>query len=163
LVEGGLGEEDSGSARRLDFYGPHGVSKRYPPPGAAFLEQAIDVNPGPRGRGESNGPRVRSLRVDFERRTGNFTSEDPWFEARSGAFWDDALTTHAFGREVAGLLPDGARFWVEPLARAHRGLFQAKRDKDGEQGFHLVDAWSGAEFRVEAGRALRDALDQAGG
>lgn len=126
------------------------------------LSEAIDVILAHAGEAK-HGPRVRSLRAEFEKRTGTFTSEDAWFEARSGAFWDDALTTHAFGREVAGLLPDGARFWVEPLARAHRGLFQAKRDRDGEHGFHLVDAWSGAEFRVEAGQGLRDALDQAEG
>jgi hypothetical protein len=128
------------------------------------LGDAIDVILAHAGEAR-HAPRVRVLRADFEKRTGTFTPEDPWFDARSGAFWDDALTTHAFGRDVASLLADGARFWVEPLARAHRGLFRARRDKDmhGPLGFHLVDAWSGAEFRVQAAQGLRDALDQAEG
>lgn len=126
------------------------------------LSESIDVILAHAGEAK-HGARVRTLRSDFEKRTGGFTPEDPWFEARSGAFWDDALTTQAFGRDVESLLADGARFWVEPLARAHRGLFQARRDDDGAHGFHLVDAWTGAEFRINAGHGLRDALDQAGG
>jgi hypothetical protein len=126
------------------------------------LGEAIDVILAHAGEAK-HAARVRTLRADFEKRTGAFTPEDPWFDARSGAFWDDALTTHAFGRDVASLLADGARFWVEPLARAHRGLFRAKRGADGGHGFLLVDAWSGAEFRIEAVQGLRDALDQAEG
>lgn len=126
------------------------------------LSEAIDVILAHAGEAK-HAVRVRSLRADFEKRTGAFTPEDPWFDARSAAFWDDALTAQAFGREVAPLLADAARFWVEPLARAHRGLFRAKRDARDGHGFHLVDAWSGAEFRVEAGQGLHDALDQAHG
>lgn len=129
------------------------------------LSEAIDVILVHAGEAK-HGARVRALRADFEKRTGAFTPEDPWFDARSAAFWDDALTAQAFGRDVAHLLADGARFWVEPLARAHRGLFRSKRGDEaqkGSGGFHLVDAWSGAEFRVEAGQGLRDALDQAQG
>lgn len=128
------------------------------------LSEAIDVILAHAGEAR-HGARVRALRADFEKRAGAFTPEDPWFDARSAAFWDDALTTRAFGREVAPLLAEGARFWVEPLARAHRGLFRAKRDKDTHDasGFHLVDAWSGAEFRIEAAQGLHDALEQAQG
>lgn len=105
--------------------------------------------------------RVLALHVAFEARTGAFSPGDALFEARSAAFWDDALTREAFGRELAAELDDAARAWVEPLARAHRGLFVVE-GSDG--GFLLVDAWSGAEFSCEpASTGLRDALERASG
>ncbi len=86
------------------------------------------------------------MRERFEKRTGAFGAEDPWFEARSRAFWDDALTTQGFARmaaphagaEVAGVV---ARF-----ERAHRGVFLVE-DVD-DRGARLVDLWSGAELLV---------------
>ena len=86
------------------------------------------------------------MRAAFEARTGAFGPEAPWFEARSRAFWDDALTTQRFaalaaphaGVEVAGLV---ARF-----DRAHRGVFIVE-DVD-DQGARLVDLWSGVELLV---------------
>jgi hypothetical protein len=68
--------------------------------------------------------RVAQMRAAFEAKTGAFAPEDPWFEERSRAFWNDAATREAFGREVvSGLTPDQAR-WLAPLERAHRGLFR---------------------------------------
>lgn len=111
--------------------------------------------------GESrHAARIAAMRARFEERTGTYTPEDPWFEARSAAFWDDALTMQSFGSELEPLLADGARFWLEPLTRAHRGLFRVTADKGG---FRLDDAWSGAAFRVEATLGLADALRRAGG
>ena len=86
------------------------------------------------------------MRETFEKRTGAFGPEDPWFESRSRAFWDDALTAQGFaalaaphaGEEVAEV---GARF-----ARAHRGVFVVEEVDD--RGAHLVDLWSGAELLV---------------
>ncbi|MDB4937456.1 MAG: hypothetical protein JWP87_4428 [Labilithrix sp.] len=86
------------------------------------------------------------MREKFEQRTGSFGPEDAWFESRSRAFWDDALTTQGFaalaaphaGEEVAGVV---ARF-----DRAHRGVFLV--DDVDERGAHLVDLWSGAELLV---------------
>jgi hypothetical protein len=102
--------------------------------------------------------RTAAMRAQFEARTGAFSSRDPFFEARSAAFWDDALTRGAFGRELGSALSPGAHTFIEPLARAHRGLFRV------ETGFLLVDEWSGAELVVTpTTTGLRDALDRASG
>jgi hypothetical protein len=104
------------------------------------------------GRARASGPdldlaaEARRMREKFEKRTGSFGPEDPWFESRSRAFWDDALTTQGFavlaaphaGDEVAGVV---ARF-----DRAHRGVFLV--DEVDDRGAHLVDLWSGAELLV---------------
>lgn len=76
-------------------------------------------------------PRAGALRDVFQKRTGAFRAEDPWFETRSRAFWDDALTTQGFG----------GRF-----ARAHRGFFVV--DEVDDESALLVDLWSGAELIV---------------
>ena len=98
---------------------------------------------------------VAEMRTAFEARTGAFAPEDPWFEERSRAFWCDAVTRGRFGRDVEGELSPEDRAWLEPLERAHRGLFQR-----GDGGV-LVDVWSGAEIVVtaldEASRAELDA------
>jgi hypothetical protein len=98
--------------------------------------------------------RVAALRADFETRTGAFSPEDSWFEARSRAFWIDAVTRGQFGREIGASLDAGEQRWLVPLARAHRGLFSA-------EGGQLVDVWSGAVLAPtvidEASRAELDA------
>jgi hypothetical protein len=100
---------------------------------------------------------VAALRAGWEERTGAFSPEDPWFEERSRAFWDDAVTTQRFGRDVADELGDDQRAWLEPLERAHRGLFRVS-DTDRDV---LEDVWSGAELVVttmdEASHAELDA------
>jgi hypothetical protein len=96
--------------------------------------------------------RVAEMRRAFEERTGEFAPDDPWFEARSRAFWDDAVTTQGFGAasEIREALPEGARKWAEAIARAHRGLFVMK-EGDSEGDTRVVrDLWSGAEFEVHA-------------
>jgi hypothetical protein len=85
---------------------------------------------------------VGAMRAGFEGRTGAFAPEDAWFEERSRAFWCDAVTRGRFGREVASELTPAQRAWVEPLERAHRGLFRVHA---GPAGRTLVDVWSGAE------------------
>jgi hypothetical protein len=111
--------------------------------------------------------RVAALRAEFEARTGSFAPSDPYFEARSAAFWDDALTRSAFGRELSSELGGETAALVEPLARAHRGLFRVEARgsaRDAEGGFHLVDEWSGAEFvALAASEGLSDALERAAG
>jgi len=109
-------------------------------------------------------PRVLAMRAAFEARTGAYSPRDAFFEARSAAFWDDALTLGAFARELSSALSPAARDFVEPLARAHRGLFRVEgRATDGD-AFHLVDEWSGAEFLARPlSSGLRDALERASG
>lgn len=101
--------------------------------------------------------RVAALRASWEERTGAFSPEDAWFEERSRAFWDDAVTAQRFGRDVKDELEEAERAWLGPLERAHRGLFRiSAEDRDV-----LEDVWSGAELVVstmdEASRAELDA------
>ena len=103
------------------------------------------------------------MREAFEKRTGAFGPEDPWFEARSRAFWDDALTAQGFAT-LAGPLLEG-----EDLAtiagrfdRAHRGVFVV--EEVDQEGAHLVDLWSGAELLVHhLDEAQRVTLEHAEG
>jgi hypothetical protein len=98
--------------------------------------------------------RVAEMRAHFETRTGAFAPEDPWFEERSRAFWVDAVTRMRFGRDVEAHLTREQCAWLQPLERAHRGLFLA-------DGAVLVDVWSGAELAPtlvdDASRAELDA------
>jgi hypothetical protein len=101
--------------------------------------------------------RVAAMRADFEGRTGAFVPEDSWFEERSRAFWCDAVTGGRFGRAVEEALAEDERPWLEPLERAHRGLFRATDSL-------LVDVWSGAELVVTTmDGASRAELDAAAG
>jgi hypothetical protein len=110
---------------------------------------------------DAHKERVAAMHRNFEARTGAFRAEEPWFEARSRAFWDDAVTRQGFAREVFAELTPEARAWVPGLERAHRGLFYASR----RMNRRLVhDVWSGAEFVVdEVDDASRSALDASSG
>jgi hypothetical protein len=85
-------------------------------------------------------------RAAFERRTGAFGPEDPWFESRSRAFWDDALTTQGFAALAAPHAGEDAVEIATTFGRAHRGVFVVEETDD--RGAHLVDLWSGAELLV---------------
>ena len=103
--------------------------------------------------------RVAEMRRVFEARTGAFGPEDRWFEARSRAFWDDALTRQAFAREVEPEIPDAARAWIAAFARSHRGLFRATEHAGR---WLVVDAWSAAEFIIDTvDEATREELHAA--
>ena len=121
------------------------------------------------GAAPEHAETIAQMRRTFELRTGALdtlrAAEHPhharrdggwhWFEARTRAFWDDALTTQMFAHRVEGQLAANARAWVAPLARAHRGLFFALRGHRSR----LQDAWSGAEYFVdEIDDATREAL-----
>lgn len=86
------------------------------------------------------------MRELFEKRTGAFGPEDAWFEARSRAFWDDALTTQGFAALAAPHAGEEVSRVVARFGRAHRGLFLV--DDVDDQGARLVDLWSGAELLV---------------
>jgi hypothetical protein len=86
------------------------------------------------------------MRQDFQRRTGAFGAEDPWFETRARAFWDDALATQGFAELATAELDEGGRALATCLGRAHRGFFLVAEVDD--RGACLVDAWSGAELLV---------------
>jgi hypothetical protein len=102
--------------------------------------------------------RLAEMRQEFEKRTGAFGPDDAWFEARSRAFWDDAVTG-GFARVVEAALAPEARAWLGLLGCAHRGFFEVKR---ADQTHIMVDLWSGAEFVVRAAdEGMRDALDAA--
>ncbi|MBX3219247.1 MAG: hypothetical protein KF795_01935 [Labilithrix sp.] len=98
------------------------------------------------------GVEATRMRLAFQRRTGAFDAEDPWFEARAGAFWDDALATQGFAALAAAKLdgdpraPRTIRAIAAAFARAHRGLFLVEEVDD--RGAYLVDVWSGAELLV---------------
>lgn len=103
------------------------------------------------------------MRRAFEARTGAFRPEDAWFEVRSRAFWDDAVCTQGFAKDVEGELDEEARAWVSPLLRAHRGLLQVSSGAD-EGPVVLEDLWTGAEFVVDAiDTSSREALSAATG
>lgn len=86
------------------------------------------------------------MRRSFQARTGAFRSEDPWFEPRSRAFWDDALTTQGFAREVRPRLDETSRPFADALGNWHRGLFDAPEVDD--RGARLVDLLTGTELLV---------------
>ncbi len=92
------------------------------------------------------------MQEEFQRRTGPFGPDDPWFESRARAFWDDALTTQRFAERAANnarerrALDAAALDLVPSLGRAHRGLFVVE-DTD-PKGSRLLDLWSGAELLV---------------
>src|SRR5438445_9699924 len=111
------------------------------------------------GTSPAFAPRVASMRSAFEARTGAFTPEDAWFDERSRAFWDDAVTHHSFAREASARLPDAARALAPSFERAHRGLFTAERAEARGARRILRDAWSGAAFAVdEIDEGMHDAI-----
>jgi hypothetical protein len=95
---------------------------------------------------EGVAPEVGRMRAAFQKRTGRFDPEDPWFEARTRAFWDDALAGQGLAALAAPRLGEDARRLAARFGRAHRGLFEV-RDVD-RRGARLVDVWSGAELVV---------------
>jgi hypothetical protein len=100
------------------------------------------------GLGDSGdlGARALGMRDEFQRRTGLFSAEDPWFETRARAFWDDALTTQGFALLASRILGKDSRPVAEAIVHAHRGLFVV--EETHEQGGRLLDLWSGAELIV---------------
>ena len=103
------------------------------------------------------------MRAAFQDRTGAFRPDDPGVEvdARTRAFWDDALTTlgaPSFAARAAAAIPlppasgtpaaAAIEALVPALARAHRGLFVVEEMSLPAAQAHLVDLWSGAEFVV---------------
>lgn len=92
------------------------------------------------------GARATAMRAEFQRRTGAYGPEDPWFENRSRAFWDDALAKQGFAVLAAAELGPAERAIAGRFAVAHRGFFLVEEVDD--RGALLVDAWSGAELLV---------------
>jgi hypothetical protein len=100
---------------------------------------------------------VARARAEFQSRTGAFGPEDPWFEARSGAFWDDAVTSGGLGR-LATKGPAAAQ--APNFARGHRGLFVV--GKDDEDGLVLSCLITHVELMIdEMEPGTRDAVDAA--
>jgi len=102
-----------------------------------------------RGGAPEHEESVLRMRRAFERRTGAFGVQDAWFEARSAAFWDDAITG-GFARRVLSEIDEDARAdcerTVEPLERSHRGLFRVVKNR---RGTILECALTGAAFFVD--------------
>ena len=97
----------------------------------------------------SNEPWLSSLREAFFARTGAFSSDDPWFERRTRAFWDDAVTRApgGLGERFAPELGPAEAKVARSFARAHRGLFLLEPE---ETRVRFVDLVSDAVFWVEA-------------
>lgn len=113
-----------------------------------------------RGAEEAHQARVRELKAAYERRTGAFTPEDSWFDARSAAFWDDAIAG-GFAGAVQDETPEQARAYTRALERAHRGLY---RVQNTHGRFVLVCAISLVELEIDPPSAgLADALARAAG
>lgn len=92
------------------------------------------------------GAAAREMRAEFQRRTGAFGPEDPWFENRTRAFWDDALASQGFAAKAASVLGDREKSVATCMNRSHRGFFLVEEVDDRQA--HLVDVWSGAELLV---------------
>jgi len=119
---------------------------------------ALGASPSDPAARTARAARIATMRAAFEARTGAFVPEDPWFEARSRAFWDDAVTTQRFGREVEAELAEGVKVWIPRLERAHRGLFVTV-SAGSRRELVLRDLWSGAEMLVhDIDDTMRDAL-----
>lgn len=95
-----------------------------------------------------NDVRVGELRAEFFRRTGAFSAADPFYERRTRAFWDFALTTGGLARELSPRLPEAERRVARTFSRAHRGLFEVTPERGTR--VHFEDLWSGAAFFVDA-------------
>ncbi len=104
---------------------------------------------------------MAALHRAFERRTGAFGPDDPWFESRSRAFWDDTMTRQQACSGLLGTLERGERIWAAALSSSHRGLFRS-RCEDG--AIVISDVLGGAELLVhEVDEASRDALASTAG
>jgi hypothetical protein len=124
------------------------------------LAQAVDAiaSLGLEGRHKDH---ALEMRRTFAERTGAFGPEDPWFEARSRGFWDDAVTRQGFAELVLEELPEPAHPWAKVLRRAHRGLFYASMTMGR---WLLRDIWSGAEFMIDdIDDAMRSSLSAPAG
>ena len=122
---------------------------------------AVDAMIGAFGHEDSRALR-EAARATFEARTGTFRPEDPWFEARSRAFIDDALTLPEVLEGLTPRLPPEAQAWTAPFARAHRGIFEAV-DDDGD-ALLVRDLFSNAVFLVtDLDESTAIALDAARG
>jgi hypothetical protein len=93
------------------------------------------------------------LHAAFEQRTGAFGPDDPWFESRSRAFWDDVMTRQLASTDA---VLDAAEPWALALRRSHRGLFLSRTEHGA---LVLSDILSGAELLVhEIDEASSDSL-----
>jgi hypothetical protein len=108
---------------------------------AAAYEAIVSAGDSPR-----LGPVSARMRREFQNRTGAFGPEDPWFETRARAFWDDALAGQGFASMAAETLGPQIQAIAGCMARAHRGFFTVEQVDD--RGACLVDVWSGAELLV---------------
>ena len=99
------------------------------------------------GATSERATRVAEMRREFERRTGEFVPEDAWFEARSRAFWDDAVTTQGFAREVeAGLPADATRMDHAPRTRASRPLRDGQLEHPSRSAFAISGEGPSSSF-----------------
>jgi hypothetical protein len=104
---------------------------------------------------------IAAMHRAFEQRTGPFGADDAWFESRSRAFWDDAMTRQRAASPIRDELPPPDQLWVDALPLAHRGLFQSREE---DESIVLTDVLGGAELLVhEIDEASRDAIASTAG
>ncbi len=102
---------------------------------------------------------VQARKVEFETRTGTFSVQDPWYEARARAFHDELVTQVDFHRTLPEPLDPALSTGRTELTGAFRGLFRLQRPMRG-QAAHLVNIVDQTEYYVTVYDAfLRQALD----
>ncbi|MBI2391788.1 MAG: hypothetical protein HYV09_19515 [Deltaproteobacteria bacterium] len=108
-------------------------------------------------------PRVDAIRARFVQRVGPFAPSDPWFEERSGAFWDRVLVDAGVREALLAAPPPtfGAdhREVLGALARAQRGLFEVR---PSEATVDVVCVATGAAFRLAASDDAAHAMSRGG-
>ena len=108
-------------------------------------------------------PRALEMRASFDCASGGVRPrETPWFEARSRAFWDDAVTTQGHRPSRPGRRGLPRRRASRASKRAHRGLFVTSGPKGSGETVLEVDLWGGAEFSRSRARPRRPRCSRRG-
>lgn len=90
---------------------------------------------------------VQARKAAFEARTGSFSAEEAWYEARLRAFHDDVVTDVGFHRTLAEPRDSALSTGRAELTRAFRGLFRLAQPLRGQTG-RLVNKLDQAEYFV---------------
>jgi hypothetical protein len=90
---------------------------------------------------------VQARKIAFEARTGPFTVEDPWYEARARAFHDDLVTQIDFHQSLPEPCDAELGRGRTELTRAFRGLFRLQGPLKGKTGL-LVNSIDQAEYYI---------------
>ena len=108
---------------------------------------------------------VQARKAEFETRTGTFSVEDPWYEARIRAFHDDLLTQGASHASLLATVEANLAEGCQELGASFRGLFHFQRPRAPGHWLHVVNLIDHAEYYAVAHDALLlqalDAIEEA--